>query len=326
MASQIKVVVTDHEYVSLHHEREQLERIGAKVISCQCRSEEELIANTADADGVMVQYAQITRRVIEHMTKCRAIVRYGIGIDCVDVGAATDHGIMVANVPDYGLQDVADHTVALLLAAVRKIVPLNNAVKAGCWDFNLARPTYRLQDKVLGLVAFGSIARMVAERVKPFGVKVQVFDPFLTPAIIAQYGATSVDLKTLMATSDYISLHAPLLMTTRCLINEELLALVKPSAILINTARGGLVNEAALVAALKSGRLAAAALDVTAQEPINSDNPLLKLDNVIITPHAAWYTEEAQDSLQYKAACDMARAMCGQIPVNILNPECNNRK
>ncbi|MGE5455162.1 MAG: NAD(P)-dependent oxidoreductase, partial [Methylocystaceae bacterium] len=140
--------------------------------------------------------------------------------------------------------------------------------------------------------------------------------------VVSALGVTSVDLPTLMATSDYISLHAPLLMTTRGLINEELLALVKPTAILVNTARGGLVDEAALIAALESGRLGGAALDVTSVEPINPDNPLLKLDNVIITPHAAWYTEEAQDSLQFKAACDMARAMRGEIPLNILNPEC----
>lgn len=322
MVPHLKVVVTDHEYETLHHEHEELERIGVEVISCQCKTEEELIANTADADGLLVQYAHITRRVMENLPKCRAIVRYGIGIDCVDVGAATDHGIMVANVPDYGLQDVADHTVALLLAAARKIVPLNQAVKSGVWDFNLARPVHRLEGKVLGLVAFGSIARMVTERVKPFGIKVQVYDPYLTPEVVGEWGATSVKLETLMATSDFISLHAPLLMSTRCLINAELLDLVKPTAILVNTARGGLIEEAALVKALQNGKLGGAALDVTANEPINADNPLLKLDNVIITPHAAWYSEEAQDSLQYKAACDMARAMTGQVPVNILNPEC----
>lgn len=322
MDQHLKVVVTDHEYKTLHHEHEQLERIGVEVIDCQCKTEEELIANTADADGLLVQYAHITRRVMEHLTKCRAIVRYGIGIDCVDVGAATEHGIMVANVPDYGLQDVADHTVALLLSAARKIVPLNQAVKSGVWDFNLARPLYRLEGKVLGLVAFGSIARMVAERVRPFGIKVQVYDPYVTAEVVGKWGATSVKLETLMATSDFISLHAPLLMNTRCLINSELLDLVKPSTILINSARGGLIDEPALIAALQNGKLGGAALDVTADEPINPDNPLLKLDNVIITPHAAWYTEEAQDSLQYKAACDMARAMTGQVPVNILNPEC----
>jgi len=322
MTAKFKVVVTDSEYVSMHHEREQLEKLGGELILCHGRSEEEIIANAADADGIMVQYGPITRRIIENLPKLRAIVRYGIGIDCVDVKAATEHGIMVANVPDYGLQDVADHTVALLLTAVRKIVPLNAAVKSGVWDFNLARPAYRLQGKTLGLVAFGTIARMVAQRVRPFGVNVQVHDPYLTAEAITAAGATSVDLETLMATSDYISLHTPLSAATHHMINADMLSRVKPTAILVNTARGGLIDETALVAALESGKLGGAALDVTSVEPINPDNPLLKLNNVIITPHAAWYTEEAQDSLQYKAGCDMARAMSGQVPINILNPEC----
>jgi len=324
MVKRIKVVVTDYEYTSLHHEEEEIRKIGAELVACQCRNEEDLIANACDADGLLVQYARITRRVIEHLTQCKAIVRYGIGVDSVDMKAATDHGIMVANVPDYGLQDVADHTVAMLLAAARKIVPLSNAVKSGVWNFNLAKPLYRLEGKIVGLVAFGNIARMVALRLQPFGFRIQVHDPYLNSGVAARHGVTAVDLPTLFSTSDYICLHAPLMDSTRQLVNADLLKLTKSSAILINTARGGLVDEAALVDALQRGRLAGAALDVMEKEPVNPDNPLLQMENVIITPHAAWYTEEGQDTLQYKAARNMAQAMTGQIPDHILNPECLN--
>jgi Phosphoglycerate dehydrogenase and related dehydrogenases len=320
----MKVVVTDCEYESLHIEQEAMERIGASFVAGQCKNEAELIAQTTDSDGVFVQYANISRRVIENMKHCRAIVRYGIGIDCVDVKAATDHGIMVVNVPDYGLQDVADHTVTLLLSAARKIVLLNNEVKAGNWDYKKAKPVSRLEGKTLGLIAFGHIARMVAARAKPFGLHVQAYDPGLDEEALQKYAVTRVDFDTLLATSDFISLHAPLLPSTRNMLNKEAFRQMKKNAVLINTARGGLVDEEALVMALQKGCLAGAALDVTLNEPININNPLLSMDNVIITPHSAWYTEEAQKSLQLNATADMVRALSGDIPVNLLNPEVLN--
>lgn len=321
MEKALKVVVTDYEYESLQAEQEAMDKIGARLIPCQCRTEEELMEKTADADGVFVQYAYISRRVIENMKNCRVIVRYGIGIDCVDVEAATRHGIMVANVPDYGLQDVADHTVALLLAAARKITLSNQLVKAGIWDFNRAKPLYRLEGRVLGLMGFGTIARMVADRLKPFGLLVQAYDPWVSDEILAQHGVSRVDFDTLLSSSDMISLHIPLMNSTHHILNKEAFSKMRKSAILINTARGALVDEDALAAALQSGHLSGAALDVAAREPINPDNPLLGLDNVIITPHVAWYTEEAQHSLQCIAADDMARALGGQVPKNLLNPK-----
>jgi D-3-phosphoglycerate dehydrogenase len=320
MEKVLKVVVTDFEYESLHAEQEAVEKIGACFIPCQCRSEKELMEKTAEADGVFVQYANISRRVIENMKNCRIIVRYGIGIDCVDVEAATQHGIMVANVPDYGLQDVADHTVALLLAAARKITLSNQLVKAGIWDFNRAKPLYRLEGRMLGLLGFGGIGRMVAERLKPFGMRVQAYDPGVSDQILAHHGVSRADFDTLLATSDMISLHIPLKVSTHHILNKEAFSKMKESAILINTARGALVDEEALAAVLQSGYLAGAALDVAASEPINPDSPLLGMDNVIITPHIAWYTEEAQHSLQSIAANDMARALGGQVPKNLLNP------
>lgn len=320
MGRPLKVVVTDCEYESLKVEREAMERIGASLLVCQCQDEEELMEKTAAADGIFVQFAYISRRVIENMKQCRVIVRYGVGIDCVDVAAATEHGIMVVNVPDYGLQDVADHTVALLLTAARKIVLLNNNVKAGNWDYKIAKPVSRLKGKTLGLVAFGNIASMVAERVKPFGLHLQTYDPGVSDEMLQKHAVTRVDFDTLLSTSDFISLHAPLLPSTRHMLNESAFRKFKHSAILINTARGGLVDESALVMALQQGYLAAAALDVTDSEPIKADSPLLAMDNVIITPHAAWYTEEAQQSLQNNATADMVRALSGDIPLNLLNP------
>jgi D-3-phosphoglycerate dehydrogenase len=320
MGKQLKVVVTDYEYESLGEEQETMSKIGALLVPCQCKSEEELMENTADADGVFVQYAYISRRVIENMKNCQIIVRYGIGIDCIDVAAATEHGIMVANVPDYGLQDVADHTVALLLAAARKITLSNQLVKSGTWDFKRAKPLYRLEGRMLGLVAFGSIGRMVADRMKPFGLQIQAYDPWVSDEILDKHSVTRVDFDTLLSTSDFISLHVPLVSATHQMINKEAFSKMKKSAILINTARGGLVDEDALVTVLQSGCLAGAALDVASCEPINPNSPLLEMDNVIITPHVAWYTEEAQYRLQSIAANDMARALGGEIPKNLLNP------
>lgn len=320
MGKQLKVVITDYEYESLQAEQEAMDKLGALFVPCQCRSEEELMENTADADGVFVQYAYISRRVIENMKNCRIIVRYGIGIDCVDVEAATQHGIMVANVPDYGLQDVADHTAALLLTAARKITLSNQLVKDGIWDFNRAKPLYRLEDRMLGLLGFGSIGRMVADRLKPFGLQIQAYDPWVSDEILAEHGASRADFDTLLSTSDFISLHIPLMGATHHILNKAAFSKMKKSAILVNTARGGLVDEDALVTALQSGCLSGAALDVAASEPINPNSPLLGMDNVIITPHVAWYTEEAQHRLQSIAASDMAQALYGEIPKNLLNP------
>ncbi|NLB53695.1 MAG: C-terminal binding protein [Syntrophomonadaceae bacterium] len=319
--TKLKVVITDYEYDSLYWEEQTLTKLDAEFIKCHCRNEEDLIAAVHDADAILVQYAQITRNVMAHMKKCRAIVRYGVGLDCIDLAAATEHGIMVANIPDYGLEDIADHVMALMLNCVRKITQLNQLVHEGKWDYKMAKPLYRLRGKTLGLVGFGNIARMAATKAKVFGMRPIAYDPYVDTEIARSYGVELVDFDTLLGLSDVLSLHVPVTEQTIHLINEDTLMKMKNTGILINTARGALVDEAALAKALENHQIAGAGLDVSEKEPINPDNDLLTLPNVIITPHSAWYTEEAQDSLQQQAAQEIYRVLTGDRPLNLANSQ-----
>lgn len=319
MTPKFKVVVTDYEYQSLHWEEKEVASVGGILVPCQLKTEEELIQECKDADALLVQYAKITRRVIENLEKCKIIVRYGVGVDSLDIEAATEHGIYIANVPDYGLEDVADHAMALLLAAVRKVLYLHNKVVNDQWDYKLAKPLYRLRGKTLGLMAFGNIARMVANKAKAFGINVQVYDPYLSEKIANEYDVRIVDFDTLIKTSDFISIHAPVTPETYHVFNKNVFKQMKPNCIIVNTARGALINENDLVEALEKGYIAGAALDVTDPEPISKDSKLKSMENVIITPHAAWYTEEAQDSLQRQAAQEVARVLSGEKPLNLVN-------
>lgn len=324
MQNQWKVVVTDYEYESLECEKKVLQEIRVNLLSCQCKTEADLIQQTRDADALLVQYAEINRTVLEKLEHCKVIVRYGIGVDNVDLKAATEFGIPVANVPDYGLQEVADHTIALLLSAARKIVQLNQSVRNGEWDYSLAKPLRRLQGRTLGLIAFGNIARLVATRAKGFGLKIKVFDPYLPKDKAEEYGAQIVDFQTLIRTSDFISIHCPATAETHHMFNQEVFKDMNPECILVNTARGSIIDEDALIEALENGYIAGAAIDVIEKEPIDLNSKLLHLDNLVITPHAAWYTEEAQESLQRCAAEEVVRVLTGKSAKHIVNPEYRN--
>lgn len=324
--TKFKVVITDYEYDTLQWEEQALAKVGANFVKCQCQTEEELIAAIHDADAILVQYASITRNVMAQMKKCRAIVRYGVGLDCIDVAAATDYGIMVANIPDYGLEDIADHAIGLMLNCVRRITQLNQAVHEGKWDYKMAKPLYRLRGKTLGLAGFGNIARMVAAKAKVFGMQVIAFDPYIDPDIAKAYQVELVDFNTLLQSSDVLSLHVPVTEQTIHLMNKATFTQLKDTCILINTARGALVDEAALAYALQTDQIAGAGLDVSEKEPIDLDNILLKLPNVIITPHSSWYTEEAQESLQQQAAQEIVRVLSGNRPLNLANPTVLSRQ
>ncbi len=319
MKSKFKVVVTDYEYESLIWEEKILQEIGGILVPEQLRTEEELISACCDADALLVQYANITRQVIANLKKCKIIVRYGVGVDSIDTQAATEHGIYVANIPDYGLEDVADHTMALLLAAARKLVYLHQKVINGEWDYTTSKPLFRLRGKTLGLLAFGNIARMVALKAKAFGINVQACDPHIDKDIATEYDVKLIDFDTMIKTSDFISIHAPVTPATYNLFNMNIFKQMKPNCILVNTARGALINESDLVEALEKKYIAGAALDVTHPEPIKADSKLKKLDNVIITPHTAWYTEEAQKSLQIQASQEVVRVLTGNLPLNLVN-------
>jgi len=309
-----KVVVTDYVFPHLEVERQVLGRVGAELVALQAHREEELLEAVADADALLVCFAPVTARVVEAARRCRVIARYGIGVDNVDVRTATARGIVVTNVPDYCVEEVSDHTLALLLACARRVVWLDRKVRAGRWDARDAVPIRRLSGQTLGLVGFGKIPRLVARKAQAFGLRVLAFDPYVDPAVMREHGVEAVGLRALLERSDYVSVHAPLTPQTEGLVDEATLRWMKPTAYLLNTARGRIVKEGALVRALERGWIAGAALDVLPTEPPPKDHRLLRLENVILTPHVAFYSGESLQELQRKAAEEVARVLTGQAP------------
>jgi D-3-phosphoglycerate dehydrogenase len=314
------VVVSDSVFPNLDPARAVLSTIGAELQVAQEPTPEAIVRAAAAADALLVTYAKITAEMIRQMTRCRIISRFGIGVDNVDIPAATERGIVVTKVPDYCIDEVSDHALALLLALVRKIPFSSAQVHAGKWAMSAVVPIHRLRGSVLGVVGFGRIPQLVAPKAKAFGVRVVAFDPFVPPEVFTRADVERVDFSQLLKISDYVSIHSPLLPETRNLFNDEAFRQMKPTAYLINTARGAIVDEAALARALDAGELAGAALDVMPQEP-PVDSPLLGRDSVIITPHTSFYSEESLVDLQVKAAEEVVRVLGGQAPRNPVNPE-----
>jgi len=319
------VVVTDYDYPDLHIEKRIITEAGGILIPAQCRREEEVIQKAKDAHGLLTQYAPISRKVIEALRQCRVIARYGIGVDNIDISAATQRKIVVVNVPSYCEEEVASHTLALILACARKIFLFNQAVRKGTWDWKLERPIVRLSEQKLGLIAFGKIAKMVARKARAFGFSLMGFDPYVSDKEFAAEGVRKVELDYLLKNSDIISVHAPLTQETRHMLGREEFKKMKNSSFLVNTSRGAIVDEKALHEALKEGQIAGAALDVLEEEPPAKDRPLLKLDNVIFTPHAAWYSESSLKELRTKAATDLVRVLEGKTPQGLVNRKMINR-
>ncbi|MEH7380527.1 C-terminal binding protein [Bacillus sp. JJ1533] len=320
-----KVVITDYEYDTLEPERKVLEQLDVEIITVQCKTEEDLINIAKDADGIIHQYASFTKNVINRLEKCKVIARYGIGFDTVDIDAATEKGIYVANVTDYCLDEVADHTVAMLLTLARKIVTLNNSVKSGEWDYKVSKPICRLKNRVLGLVGFGNIPRNVAPKAQAFGLKIIVYDPIVPTDIAEDMGVDLVELSELCKQSDFISIHTPLNKHTKGMFSFEEFNLMKKDACIINTARGPIIDEKALIEALEQKKIAAAALDVLEKEPINRDHPLIKMDNVLLTPHTAFYSEESERDLKQKTAQNVVDVLQGHLPKYLVNPNVQQR-
>ncbi|PZE20602.1 C-terminal binding protein [Paenibacillus xerothermodurans] len=316
-----KVVVTDWEYADLRFEEKVLlAHEGVELVPAQCRTEDDVIEVCRDADALINQYAPISRKVIEALRNCKVITRYGVGVNTIDLDAATEKGICVANVPDYCMDEVADHALALLLSWTRKVTLANRHVKNGNWDFKVTQPIYRLRGRTIGLVGFGKIPQALAEKVKPLGLQVLAYDPFFPKEVAEQKGVQLVELDELCSQSDYISVHAPLMEATRGMIGENQFSLMKKDAIIINTSRGPVINESALVKALQSGLIGGAALDVLEEEPMVKDHPLLSMDNVILTPHVAWYSEEAAEEMRSKAAAGIIDVLVfGEYPKYLVN-------
>jgi D-3-phosphoglycerate dehydrogenase len=314
------VAVADSVFPNLDVAREVLKAVGADLLLAPQATPDAILKVAAPADALLVTYAKITGDMIAQMTRCRIISRFGIGVDNVDLDAATAAGIVVTKVPDYCIDEVSDHAMALLLALVRKIPSSNAQVHAGRWEMKAVVPIHRLRGRVLGLVGFGRIPQLVAPKAKAFGLRVIVYDPFVPADVLARERVEQVDFDALLAQSDYISIHTPLLPETKNLFSTGAFGKMKPGAYLINTARGPIVDEQALAKALDAGQLAGAALDVMPTEP-PAGSPLLGRENVIITPHTSFYSEESLLELQRKAAQEVADVLTGKAPKNPVNPQ-----
>ncbi|MCK4241669.1 MAG: C-terminal binding protein [Candidatus Atribacteria bacterium] len=313
-----KILITDCDHPSVEIERKILSEINPEFILAYCNTEDEVIEVAQDADGIINQYAPITKRVIESLKKCKVIVRYGVGVDSIDIEVATEHKIIVANVPDFCIDEVSTHTMALILACARGIILLDRKIKEKKWDFTLAKPLFRTQGKILGLFGLGNIARAVAKKASGFGFKIIAYDPYISKV---EHGIELVEFSKLLSDSDFLSIHVPLTIETRHYFRENELKKMKKSAYLINTARGAVIDEKALYKALKNSWIAGAALDVMEKEPPDWNSSLLQLDNLIITPHIAFYSEESYVELKTKVAQTVLSVLKGELPKAMVNPQ-----
>jgi D-3-phosphoglycerate dehydrogenase / 2-oxoglutarate reductase len=309
------IAVTDSPFPSLDPAKAALARVDPELRMAKSASAEDILAVAREADAILVTYARLPGDLLRQLTRCKAIGRFGLGVDNIDIPAAAELGITVTYVPDYCMHEVSDHAMALLLALARKIPLSNKLVQAGRWEMPAVVPIHRLAGRVLGLVGFGNIPRALAPKAKAFGLRVVTHDPYVSQQALAAADVESVSFDRLLEISDFVSIHAPLMPATRGLFNAEVFGKMKAGALLINTARGPLVDEDALVSALDSGRLGGAALDVVAVEPLPKDSGLIGRDNVILTPHTAFYSVEALNELQTKCAADVARVLSGERPV-----------
>jgi D-3-phosphoglycerate dehydrogenase len=320
-----KVVITDFDYGDNDIERSILEPIGAEVVALQARSEDDLLPHMGDCDAVMNQYERVGARAIAAMKRCKVIARYGVGVDIVDVDAATVRGILVTNVRDYCTEEVADHAIALWLALTRKLMQYDRATHQGVWHWKSGQPVYRLRGRTMGIVSFGKIGQAIMARARAFGVSIVVHDPYLDPDFIRGEGAEPVTREELLARSDVIMMQVPMTGETRHFLGVDEFARVKPGVIIVNTGRGPTIDNQALYDALVAGRVAGAGLDDPEEEPAKrkhwdpKDNPLFTLPNVIVTPHAAYYSEESIRLARETAASEVARVLTGQVPKNPVN-------
>ncbi len=312
-----KVVLTDNIFPDLELEKRMLSEANAELVEVE--NPDNLADAVVEADAVINTYMLLPAEIINKMQKCKLIIRNGIGVNTIDIEAASKKGIMVANIPTYCLDEVSTHTVALLLACNRKIAYLNNEVKSANWNVKLAIPIYSLQDKILGLLGFGKISQLVSRKIKAFGMKVITYDPYITQKVADEYGVTVVDFETLLKDSDYLSIHCPLTDETRGLLNYSAFKMMKKTAYVINTARGPIINEKDLITALKEGEIAGAGLDVLQTDGVDPDNPLLKMDNVIITPHSAWYSEESIIRRRTQTIENVIKVLQGGEPDSFIN-------
>ena len=316
-------VTQDRVDASFAIEREALDPIGAKIVGVSARTEEEFIAAAKNADALIARGRRITRDIIAGLDNCVVIGLGSVGADTVDVGAATDHGIVVTNVPDVFIDEVADHTMMLFLAAYRRVLLMHKMTQEGRWGEG--RPYHddipRLWGLAIGLISFGNVAKAVARRCHAFGLRVLAYDPFVSELAMTSANVEPVtSLDELLERSDFVSMHAPLNAETHHMLSDEQFARMKKSALFINNGRGPTVDEAALIRALESGEIAGAALDVFEQEPVSTDNPLLQMDNVICTPHMASASARMGPESRRRLGRELAMCLAGRWPRSAVNP------
>ncbi|WP_209834522.1 MULTISPECIES: C-terminal binding protein [unclassified Ruegeria] len=322
-----KVVITDYDFGDVAVETEILEAAGAEVIALQAKRQEDLFDVAPHCAAMMNQYARIGKETIARMRNCEVIARYGVGVDIVDVGTATEKGILVTNVQNYCTEEVADHAIALWLTLARKLPDYDRATHAGVWQWQSGQPVYRLRGRTMGVVSLGKIGQAIVARAQSFGVRVIAYDPYLPREVAANIGVELVSKPELLARSDYILMQAPMTPNTHHFLSDAEFSVMKPGAILVNTGRGPTVDNKALFRALTEGHLAAAGLDDPEEEPAKranwtpDDNPLFTLPNVLVTPHAAYYSEESIHAARVTAATQVAKVLTGQKPDYTVNAD-----
>ena len=316
-----KVLISDYAWKDLEIEKAILARVNAELLVSATCAEDELTALAPGAHGILTCWKHVTAKVVRAARECVAIGRYGIGLDNIDVACATELGIVVTNVPSYCVDEVSEHALALLLSLARKVTFYDRAIKSGVYDLQAQTPLFRVRGKILGIVGFGKIGRALYQKARGLGLQIIVFDPYIDRTSLDGFEVEVVDFRGLLGRSDFISLHVPLTPQTRGLFNLAAFRQMKPQAFLINTSRGHLVDAGGLRVALDEGLIAGAGLDVLPNEPPASDDPLVNHPRTIITPHAAFNSEESLLELRETAARQMAAVLCGTLPENIVNAE-----
>lgn len=315
----MKIVITDYEYPDIEREKQIAAAAGFELEGYHVTKPEDILRVAGDADAIINQYADLNREVIAQLKNCKVMIKYGIGINNMDKDAAAEQGIYVCNIPDYGIDEVSNHAIAMMMALSRKLRQADMAIRAGHWGYDSMVPCLRMEGQTLGIVGFGRIGSTVAEKMKNFNVRILTYDPLVQKIGKHPSGAEFVDFETLCRESDYITLHCPLEERTYHLFDTKALSLMKKTAFLINTARGPIIDEAALIQALSQHTIAGAGIDVYENEPLAPKHPFLTMENMILSGHAAFYSEKSMEVLQEKAALEAVNVLQGHEPFHPCN-------
>ncbi|SFT07561.1 C-terminal binding protein [Halostagnicola kamekurae] len=319
------ILVTDFDFSDLSIERDQLPDSDVEIVEGQARSEADLVETVKEVkpDALLNQYAPVTRAIFEAHSGIQAVGRYGIGVDTVDLDAATEHGVVTLNVPDYCLDEVPTHTMALILSVKRNTAQYTAEIKSGTWNWTNGQPIYRLRGQTLGLAGFGKLPKNLVDKAKPFGLEPIAYDPYVTEEEMAEHNVEKVSFDELLERSDIVSVHTPLTDETREMFDTEAFTAMDEDAIIVNTSRGSTIDVDALHEALVNSELRGAGIDVMPDEP-PEHHPLFELDETVMTPHVAWYSEESIGDMRGTVAEDVYRVLEGETPINPVNEEVLN--